>query len=178
MSKTVPFLTIQFCISTLFKCKYSLIFRNISIWAIQFSQTVLIQTFQFSISVQIVLFNPQVGPYQVLPFRARVDLGAMAMKGVLHSPKLQDYSNLTIRLFSVISRILIGGVVVLPLCREAVGVFYSPSQIYDQSSLRKFQLCKSTRLWPRSKRVDVITFTFKLMHLLKVWIFLYSQRRV
>ena len=30
------------------------------------------------------------------------------------------------RLFSVISRTLVGGCV-LPLCREAVGVFYSPS---------------------------------------------------
>ena len=29
----------------------------------------------------LVLFNPQIGPYQVLPLRARVDLGAMAMKG-------------------------------------------------------------------------------------------------
>ena len=52
MSKTVPFQSIQFCISTLFKCKYSLIVQNISILAIQFSQTVLIQTLQFSLSIQ------------------------------------------------------------------------------------------------------------------------------
>ena len=32
-------------------------------------------------SQSLVLFNPQIGSYQVLPFRARVDLGAMAMKG-------------------------------------------------------------------------------------------------
>ena len=55
MSKTVPFQTIQFSISTQFKCKYSLIVKNISI---QFSQTVLIQAIQFSISTQFVLFNP------------------------------------------------------------------------------------------------------------------------
>ena len=29
----------------------------------------------------LVLFNPYIGPYQVVPLRARVDLGAMAMKG-------------------------------------------------------------------------------------------------
>ena len=42
----------------LFKCKYSLIVKNISIQAIKFSQTVLIQTIQFSISMPLVLFNP------------------------------------------------------------------------------------------------------------------------
>ncbi len=30
---------------------------------------------------QLVLFNPWIGPDQVLPFRARVNLGVMAMKG-------------------------------------------------------------------------------------------------
>ena len=45
----------------------------------------------------------------------------------LHSPKLLRYSSLTIKLFSVISRVLFGGV--LPLCRDAVGVFYSPSRL-------------------------------------------------
>ena len=28
----------------------------------------------------LVLFNPLIGPYQVLPLQARVDLRAMAMK--------------------------------------------------------------------------------------------------
>ena len=41
------------------------------------------------------------------------------------SPKFQYYWNLTIRLFSVISRTLVRQV--LPLCRDAVGVFCSPS---------------------------------------------------
>ena len=47
-------------------------------------------------------------------------------RGTPHSPKLQHCWNLTIRLFSVISRRLVrgGG---LPLCRGAVSVFYSPS---------------------------------------------------
>ena len=43
----------------------------------------------------LVLFNPEIGPYQVLPLRATVELGAMAM---MH----------TTRLFSVISRALVG----------------------------------------------------------------------
>ena len=34
MSKTVPFQTMQFTISTQFKCKYSLIVKNIPIYAI------------------------------------------------------------------------------------------------------------------------------------------------
>ena len=46
---------------------------------------------------------------------------------MLHSPKLQYYWSLTIRLFSVISRTLIGGV--LPLCRDAIRVFCSPSRL-------------------------------------------------
>ena len=47
-------------------------------------------------------------------------------RGSPHSPKLQHCLNLTIRLFSVISRTLVRGGV-LPLCRGAVSVFYSPS---------------------------------------------------
>ena len=55
-------------------------------------------------------------PYQVLLFQARVDFEATAMKGY---SKPQCCWNLTIRLFSIISRTLVGGDV-LPLCREAV----------------------------------------------------------
>ena len=55
--------------------------------AIQFSQKVLIQTIQFSLSMVLVLFNALIGPDQVLSFRARVDMGAMAMKGCSAFPK-------------------------------------------------------------------------------------------
>ena len=37
--------------------------------------------------MQLVLFNPKPGLYQVLPFRARVDFGAMAMKEYSDFPK-------------------------------------------------------------------------------------------
>ena len=45
-------------------------------------------------------------------------------RGIPNSQKLQDWS-LTIRWFNVIFRTLIGRV--LPLCRDADSVFYSPS---------------------------------------------------
>ena len=47
-------------------------------------------------------------------------------RSTLHSPKLQHYWKLTIRLLSVISWTRVGGCV-LPLCSEAVGIFCSPS---------------------------------------------------
>ena len=54
-------------------------------------QTVLFQTIQFSISTQFkcqtVLFDPEIGPYQVLALWARVDLGVMTMKGYSVFPK-------------------------------------------------------------------------------------------
>ena len=51
----------------------------------------------------------------------------MAMKKCSAFPKLQHHWNLTIRLFSVISRTLVGEF--LLLCGEAVGVLYSTSQL-------------------------------------------------
>ena len=54
MSKTVQFQTIQFSISAQFKCKYSLIVKTFLFQAIQFSQAVLIQLIQFSISTDFV----------------------------------------------------------------------------------------------------------------------------
>ena len=86
MSKAVPFQTIQFSISPQFKCKYGLS-KTFLFQAIQFSLTVLIPTIQFSISMQLVLFNPSIGAYQVLPFWTRVELGAMAIKWYSVFPK-------------------------------------------------------------------------------------------
>ena len=54
MSKTVQFQAIQFSISTQFKCNYCLIAKTILFLAIQFSQAVLIQQIQFSISTYFV----------------------------------------------------------------------------------------------------------------------------
>ena len=78
--------------------------------------------------MQLILFNPLIGHYQVLQFWARVDLEARAINGYSAFAKLQHHWNFIIRLFSVISRILIGGGGLLLLCRGAVGVFYSTSR--------------------------------------------------
>ena len=59
---------------------HSLLPKAFLFQAIQFSQTVLIQTTPFSISTQIE-------PNPVQPFRNRVDLGAMAIKGYSEFPK-------------------------------------------------------------------------------------------
>ena len=56
----------------------------------------------------LVLFNPYIGPYQALPLRARVDLGAIAIKGYSAFPKAPaslEPHNQT----AVISRTLVGG---------------------------------------------------------------------
>ena len=71
---------------------------------------------------ETALFNLKIGPYQVLLFWARVDLGVMVMKEYSHFPKLHFYLSLTTRLFNVISRTHIGEQA-LPHCRDAVSVF-------------------------------------------------------
>ena len=133
MSKTVPFQTIRYSISTQFKCKYTVYLSKTFLFkAIQFIQTVLIQTIQFSISVQLILFNTKIGPYQVLPEWTWEQW---------HFPKLQHHWNLIIRLLSVLSRTLIGGI--LPLFRGAVGEFYSPSKTSVEEMILKFDLNNS-----------------------------------
>ena len=52
----------------------------------------------------------------MLPFLARMDMIGMAIKGYSTFPKPQHHRNLTIRLFSVISRKLIGGLTPLQRC--------------------------------------------------------------
>ena len=55
--------------------------------------------------------------------------------GTLHSPKFQHYLILIIRLFSVICRTLMGGVL-LPN-KHAVGVFSAPAEWATRHSLRE-----------------------------------------
>ena len=65
-----------------FKCKYSLIVKNISISSYSlYSNNSVYHKYAVS-SIQ-----PIDKRYQVLPLRARVDLGAMAMKGYSAFPK-------------------------------------------------------------------------------------------
>ena len=65
------------------------------------------------------VFDPLIGPYQVLSLLVRVNLGVMAVKAYFTFPKAPW--SLTIRLFNVISRTLIEEV--FPLYKDAVGVF-------------------------------------------------------
>ena len=89
------------------------------------SKIVLFLRIQFSISTQ---FSSN-WPIDRIPSGATTpgqsEPGSNGNEGVLHiPPKLQHYWSLTIRLFSIIFRTLIGGV--LLLSRDAVSVFYSP----------------------------------------------------
>ena len=63
---------------------------------------------------------------QVLPFQARVELGAMAIKGYSEFPSITG----TLPSDCLVSYLGLSlGAGVLALCRGAVGIFYSPSQL-------------------------------------------------
>ena len=73
---------------------------------------------------QIVLFDPLIGPHQVLPLRLGMDLGAMTKKGYsafCKAPRLEPHHQIV---YCHIQDPYWG---VFHLCRDAVSVFYSPS---------------------------------------------------
>ena len=109
MSKTVQFQTIQFSISMHYKRKYTVwLSKTFLFQAIQFSQRVQIQTIQFSISTQFSSIQPidrtLIGCYLSGPEQTWEQ---WQWRGTPHSPKLQHYWNLTIRLFCAICRTLV-----------------------------------------------------------------------
>ena len=89
MLKLVLFETIQFSISTQFECQKQFYFQQFSLAYVRRLniKIVLYQAIQFSISTQLgsILYIHRI--YQLLPLWASVDLGAMAMKGVLCIPQ-------------------------------------------------------------------------------------------
>ena len=91
-------------------------------------QTVLFQTIQFSMNTQFqcqtVIFDPGIGPYQVLLLLTKVELGAMAMKG--YSAFLITEAVPTDCLVSYLGHSLVR---VLLFCSDTVGVFCSPSRL-------------------------------------------------
>ena len=116
-------------------------------------QTVLFITIQFSRSLsfahnsndQPVLFDPLKDPIRCYYSGQDWTRVRWQWRGTQDSLKLQIYGSLTIRLFRVTSRTLVGGVFllcrcsrcilqpepigslvrgVLPLCRDSVGIFY------------------------------------------------------
>ena len=116
---------------------HTVICFQVLLFYINNSKTVLFQTIQFSMSFvcaqfkcsstqfecQTVLFDPE----RCYHPGAEWTWERWQWKGTPHSPKLQYYWSFTIWLFSVITRTLVEEV--LPLCRNAVGVFYSSSQL-------------------------------------------------
>ena len=93
---------------------------------------------------EAILFNPSIGPYRVLLLLARVNLEAMAMKMYSKFPKAPELQELHVQIVQCdISDTLYWGV--LPLCWDAVGVFYSSSRLgwkglgsYLRNSLREY----------------------------------------
>ena len=73
----------------------------------------------------LMLFDQYIGVISGATTPGQSGPGSNGNEGVLC---ITHYSNLTIRLFSVITWTLIGKEV-LSLCRVAVSVFYSPSQL-------------------------------------------------
>ena len=119
--KTVLFQTIQFSMSTIFKCQYSSISNNSKV---QFSSI-----------------------WRIERTLSEVIWDRWQWRGTSHSLNLQHYWSFTIRLFSVISRTLIGWEE-LPLCREAVSVFYSLSWLGHpiRERMTKIKLYLSSKL--------------------------------
>ena len=100
------------------------------------SRSILFQAIHFCISTQFCSIWPIYRTLSGSTTLGQSEPGSNGNKrGTLHSPKVQHYWNLTIRLFSIISRTLEGGV--LLLCRDAVGVFCSPSQMNQIVTNRK-----------------------------------------
>ena len=120
----------------------------------------------------LVLFDPQIEPYHIQPLRNRVDLEEWEMKGFLTFPNASASRDFTISVISIISQAFIRWGV-LPLCRDAVDVFYSPGltgkvrergrkKDWGQRSKRELPTLRVT-LWHR----DIIIW-FNMLHW---WIF-------
>ena len=145
MSKTFLFQAIQIIQTVLnqliqFNISIDFLYTQLNVkpvpyQAIQFSassfnvKTVPFQTIQFSISMQFVLFNPLIGPSQVLPFWARESgPGTNGNEGVFCNPQSSSITGTSPSdcLVSYPGHWL---GIVSPLGREAVGVFYTPSRL-------------------------------------------------
>ena len=116
MSETVLFQTIQGSISTVFY----LHILNL--------KTVLFQTIQLSISTLFsAIWHINKDPVWCHHSGSEWNWVRWQWRDTPHSLKFNHYWILAIILFSVLSRTLVGEV--LPLNREAVGVFYSPCRL-------------------------------------------------
>ena len=74
--------------------------------------------------------------------------GQFHWRDILHFPKFDHNWNLTTKLSSVISMTLYMRVGVLTLCREAVGVFYSPSLLGNKNvNVLRFSGERKQNVW-------------------------------
>ena len=127
VSKTVPFQIIQFSVSTQFKYKYSLIAKTFLFQTIHFSKTVLIQTIKFSISTEFTSILPIHRDLSVATIPGHRGPGSNGDEGLLLIPQI---SNMTGNSPSDCLASYLGHLLgVLPLCKGAVIVFYSPNQL-------------------------------------------------
>ena len=89
-------------------------------------KTVLFLTIQFNISIQFSSISPTDRTQLGATTPGQSGSGSDTIEGVRRIPQSSmNNRSLTSKLFCVISRTLIGGV--LPLCRDAIGVFCSLS---------------------------------------------------
>ena len=92
-----------------------------------FIQTVLFQIIQFDINTQFSSIWPIDRTLSGATIPSQCGPGSDDNEGVLHIPQISSITGTTPSEFRVISRTLVDGV--LHLCREAVGVFYSPRRL-------------------------------------------------
>ena len=97
----------------------------------------------------IALFDPEMGPHQVLPRQVRVDLGVMVMKkysSLPQTPGLEPHHQMS-----------------YSLCRDAIAVFCSPSQLGCENlglTTRRLSSSSNPILWIWSLQT-----TWKSVHL-------------
>ena len=124
MSKTAPFQTIQFSISTQFKSKYSLIVKNISIssYSVKSISSNSNNSVQHEYAVQFYGLKPidRALSGTTIP-------GNNSNEGVLRIPQSCSITGTSQSDYLVSYQDTHWKV--LPLCRDAIGVFYSPSQL-------------------------------------------------
>ena len=101
----------KYCyVSLTIQWKISHLFKHSQITKISISNNSIYKSFVCILfKCQTVLYDQKIGPYQVLPLRAECTWERWQWRGILHSSKPQHNWNFTIRLFSVISRRLVGG---------------------------------------------------------------------
>ena len=102
---------------------------------------------------QTVLFNRNMGPYQVMLHQVREDQGIMMMKEYFTFPKAPGLK-LPHQLFSVIFSILVGNMGGLTICWEAVS--YCPSRLSLWFPVNTIIMVQQ-QIWPYDQMVYIQT---------------------